>query len=244
MLQNKKELSFLRRMSVNYGLHKRCRLVLAYRARGRLLDVGCGSGQFLDAMRRQPGWSVVGVDTSPTAVSTAREMLGLEVYLSDLNNAPLSPASFDVVTMWDVLEHLHDPVGALSKIKTLLKPDGVLLVRTPSLDSWDAALFGRCWAGLDPPRHLVVFSRYTLYYTLQQGGFKVIGQHPGGGGYAVLLLSLRIALGIKPQSPGVRQLLQRMLEHPIANACLALPLWLLERTGKGAEMCFVAKPQE
>jgi len=238
------EVSKLKRISINYGLYKRCRLVLTYRSHGRLLDIGCGSGQFLDAMRKRPGWSVAGIDTSPIAVSAARELLGLEVYRSDIDSAPFPPASFDVVTMWDVFEHLYDPLHALETIRNLLKPDGVLIIRTPSLDSWDAALFGRCWAGLDPPRHLAVFSRSTLYRVLQRGGFRILKQHAGGGGYAILLLSLRIAWGHRTQWSRLRRLLWRLLEHPVAAACFALPLWLLERSGKGAEMCFVATPRE
>jgi len=234
-------LGLIKKISIKYGLHKRCRLVSTYQSHGRLLDVGCGTGQFLDAMRKRPGWSVVGIDISPVAIRVAREELKLDVHLGTLESVSFPEASFDVVTMWDVLEHLHDPVRALVVIGRILKPNGVLIIRTPSLDSWDAALFGRSWAGLDPPRHLVVFSRSTLVQVLQQASFEVIAWHPGGGSYPIFLLSLRFAWGIGPRASGVRGWIWRALAHPLAGAAFALPLWVLERAGKGSEMCVVAK---
>lgn len=81
-------LGLIKKISIKYGLHKRCRLVSTYQSHGRLLDVGCGTGQFLDAMRKRPGWSVVGIDISPVAIRVAREELKLDVHLGTSRVSP------------------------------------------------------------------------------------------------------------------------------------------------------------
>lgn len=99
---------------------------------GRLLDVGCGPGEFL-MQARAAGWDAVGVELTDDTVALARERTGLRVLAGDLTNEELiRPASFDVVTLWGVLEHLPDPAGMLDACRRILRPDGVLMLETPN----------------------------------------------------------------------------------------------------------------
>ena len=130
------------RLSVQYGLRKHCRLVLRYWAHGRLLDVGCATGQFLAEMASYPGWEVTGVEPSESAAAFARQAYSFPIYQSDLVSAGFPDGAFDVVTLWDVFEHLHDPLAMLAEVRRILVPNGVLIMRTPSLDSWDRVFLG------------------------------------------------------------------------------------------------------
>lgn len=144
--------------------------------KGRLLDVGCGNGQFLAKMRAL-GWDVVGVETDPKAVSVAREEYGLEVNQGTVEEAGFPTESFDAVTMNHVIEHLPDPVNTLRECRRLLKPAGRLVVITPNIRSLGSRLFGRAWRGLEPPRHLFLFSSSALKLTAERAGIEILDLH-------------------------------------------------------------------
>ena len=121
----------------------RCRAVRHACAKGgRLLDVGCGTGGFLKELCRDSKWQAVGVDISERALETARQQ-GLTVQCGELDSLHLPAASFDVVTLWEVIEHVPNPRGMLLEIHRLLKPAGVLLMSTPNSESWQAGLSNR-----------------------------------------------------------------------------------------------------
>lgn len=138
---------------------------------GRLLDIGCGQGTFLSEMSRA-GWNVQGVEPDTSAAAVARAH-GVPVVDKPLERAQLTPASFDAVTMNHVIEHFHDPNEALRIAYRLLQPGGLLWIATPNLDSRGHALFGLDWIGLEPPRHLVVFTRTSLARAVAGAGFDV-----------------------------------------------------------------------
>ncbi len=240
--QKLSDMPSLLRLSVRYGLRKRRRLVLRYRRAGRLLDVGCATGMFLAEMRGFPGWEVAGVEPSESAADFARRNYGIAVHHGDLASACFPDSQFDVVTLWDVFEHLYDPLAMLVEIRRILAPDGVLILRTPSLDSWDARVFGPYWAGLDSPRHLAIFSRQTALRILQKAGFVLRRFHTGSGSYFVGLLSLRFWADTTIARPLLRGLLLRLFDNPVARLALALPLALTDTLGLGSEMMIVAQP--
>lgn len=140
------------------------------RAPGTLLDVGCGSGDFLVAMQRR-GWTVVGTERDAARAAQVERDRGLPVHAGDLADLPLGPGRVDMVSLWHVLEHLHDPLGVLTRAHDLLAPDGILLLAIPNLDSWQARTFGRHWFHHDPPRHLWAFGRRGLLALLARAGF-------------------------------------------------------------------------
>ena len=134
---------------------------------GALLDLGCGSGSFLRELRRDPRWRGVGCDLSRAALAQAAGQ-GLPVWLGDLTAAR---GPLDAATLWEVLEHLPDPLAALRELRRLLRPGGLLLLSTPNAASLQAAAWGPWWAGWDPPRHLHLFTPRTLARALVAAGF-------------------------------------------------------------------------
>ncbi len=148
------------------------RQVLPWHGQGRLLDFGCGGGSFLERTRRQ-GWRVTGVDVSAVAIQRVRSQLGLRAFVGSLPHPELRPASFDVITMWHSLEHVHAPLEVLRQAHRLLVPGGKLLVVVPNIDSLPFRWFGSAWNGLDLPRHLTHFAPWTLQLLLERAGFRV-----------------------------------------------------------------------
>jgi 2-polyprenyl-3-methyl-5-hydroxy-6-metoxy-1,4-benzoquinol methylase len=141
----------------------------------RLLDVGCGNGDFLE-IARQAGWQAQGVDPDPDAAATAR-VRGFDVRIGGIEEFEDQAGNFDMVTLCHVIEHVPDPPSVLSSARRLLKPGGRLWIETPNLGSLGASRYGGCWRGLEPPRHLVVFSRAALEECLRAAGFGEIRQH-------------------------------------------------------------------
>lgn len=141
------------------------------RGRNRLLDVGCGNGDFLLRAKRS-GWSATGIDFDSAAVDVARRR-GLDVQLGTIGD--LSPfARFDAITLSHVIEHAPDPVGLLRQLWTRLEPGGLLWMITPNIDGPGFRRHGRYWTTLDVPRHLVMFNPSSLTTAIR----RATGQSP------------------------------------------------------------------
>lgn len=139
---------------------------------GRLLDIGCGQGTFLAEMRRA-GWDVQGIEPDVSAAAVARAS-GVPVINASFEEVPLSPESFDAVTLNHVIEHLYDPIEAFRIVHDLLRPGGMIWIATPNLESRGHDRYGRDWIGLDPPRHLVLFTRPSLARAVESAGFELL----------------------------------------------------------------------
>jgi len=138
---------------------------------GRLLELGCASGSYLEEMRRA-GWKVEGVEYSDTAARRARAK-GFEVQTSTVESAVVSPGSVDLVAAWMVLEHLHDPVGALRNIREWARPDGYLAVSIPVHGGLFLRLFGNASYDLHLPNHLYHFSSRSIRQLMERAGWTV-----------------------------------------------------------------------
>lgn len=162
-----------------YGEHLRLKLrgkaavILPFVPGGRLLDVGCGSGEFLQR-HVALGWEGWGVEVSPEAVRYAREKRGLRVFQGELAAARFPPAMFDTVVFNHSLEHMFSPTATLREVHRILRPGGRLFLALPNAASAEARLFGRWWFGWEVPRHLYHFTPRTLDRCLRQSGFRVI----------------------------------------------------------------------
>lgn len=145
----------------------------------KLLDIGCSSGLFL-AKARDAGFAVQGAELSPDTSAFARSHFGLPVQCCDWREAGYADASFDVITLFDVIEHLPDPLDDLRAVKRLLKPGGLLLQSTPNIDglfprlSYTLAHRLDYWPHPDPPHHLYQFSARTLAALTARAGYEVI----------------------------------------------------------------------
>jgi 2-polyprenyl-3-methyl-5-hydroxy-6-metoxy-1,4-benzoquinol methylase len=138
---------------------------------GRLLDVGCGDGSFLQAME-QRGWQVTGVDPDPAAAAVAGARIKGGVHAGYLETLSLPAGWFRAITLRHVIEHTTRPVKLLSECLRLLEPRGRLVVVTPNADSLGHRCFGRSWRELDPPRHLRLFHAEALGALAAQAGFS------------------------------------------------------------------------
>lgn len=141
-----------------------------------LLDVGCGNGDFLDFARRA-GWQVMGVEPDPQAAETARGR-GLDVRPGGIEVLAGASAAVDVITLSHVIEHVHEPQQMLRACHRLLKPGGFLWLETPNLDSLGHRVYGPAWRGLEPPRHLVLFTWGSLAKALEAAGFARLEPQP------------------------------------------------------------------
>ncbi|MBU0637749.1 MAG: class I SAM-dependent methyltransferase [Planctomycetes bacterium] len=137
----------------------------------RLLDVGCGTGCFLDEARRA-GWQVSGIEVSGYAAEQARQR-GLAVACAAAEGLRASPQTFDCVTLWDVLEHLRDPQRVLAAAARALRPNGVLALSTGDVTALCARLSGARWHLYNIPEHLFFFSPRALHKMLGRAGFVV-----------------------------------------------------------------------
>ncbi len=234
-------LSPWQRQSLGYGLRKRCRAVTRYKEAGRLLEVGCATGLFLDAMRATGKWQVQGVDVSEPAVHQAREQFGLEVFQGTLQEARFPAASYDAVAMWDVLEHVPNPKETVREVCRVLKPDGVFVFRVPVLDGWDRRLFGPLWAGWDAPRHLTAFSRQTIDTLLSQAGLRVQRAACTAGSYHAVALGLRFWARGRLSTAGQKRV-RRILEALPVRVATAPFFYLADRLGKSTLVTVVARP--
>jgi SAM-dependent methyltransferase len=140
---------------------------------GQILEIGCGRGEFLlEAQAR--GFTVSGIEISPTAAAIANQRLGTEqVVAGTLENVHFPEAYFDAVAFADVIEHIREPMDFLRRVFSLLKPGGMVFIVTPSLDSWSAKLMGRQWMEYKI-EHLYYFGKRTIRLALDQIGFKEI----------------------------------------------------------------------
>jgi ubiquinone/menaquinone biosynthesis C-methylase UbiE len=181
-----------------------------------LLDVGCYTGVFVEIAARH-GWDAWGMEPSRWAVEQAKAR-GLRVVQGTLDTAELPEAHFDVVTLWDVIEHVTDPRGALERVNRLLKPGGVVVVHTIDIDSLFARVLGARWPWL-MEMHIYYFSRRTLRAMLEKCGFRVLDDRPQGRylrlGYLANRVGALVPLVGKPAEWVVTKLGLRGMAVPI-----------------------------
>ena len=188
---------------------------------GRLLDVGCGDGAFVAHMAAL-GWRAEGVDPDAAAIAGARAA-GLKVTegtLSAVDDADHAGA-YDAITMSHVMEHVHDPAEELERVARLLRPGGLLWIATPNLESLGHRRFRKAWLGLDPPRHLVLFTHNSLERLLRSAGL-VPEPPPAAPALAWLQFAQSAAIeqGRLPHEGPVREMRRLRVTAALANLLL------------------------
>ena len=162
---------------------------------GRLLDVGCAAGFFLDEAR-QAGFEVTGCDLSGFAVTYASQVLGLDVVHGDFLEVDLPRQSFDVITLFNVLEHLPDQRAASRRLSELLRPGGVLVLETWDYRALVARALGTHWHDWAPPFVLYYYTRRTLAFLFESARWAMLGYRP-----ATKWISVRRALEVVARAP-------------------------------------------
>jgi 2-polyprenyl-3-methyl-5-hydroxy-6-metoxy-1,4-benzoquinol methylase len=180
---------------INQQKNKRTRMWISrlnrikkLQACGRLLDVGCGEGLFL-SLAQDSGWQISGTELSPYASKFASKALGTEIYDGQLHNASFADNSFDVVTMWHVLEHVEDPISCLSEVHRVLRPHGLLVLAVPNANDLVMQMAYRIirrrrlklFSIYDKEVHLYHFSPKTLNAYLEKTGFDCLRISPDYG---------------------------------------------------------------
>ena len=156
-----------------YMLGKKRQVVESYHQSGKLLDIGAGTGYFAAHMR-DAGWQVTGLEPDSGARKVAAEQLNLTLQpIEKLDH--IAQDTFDAVTMWHVLEHVHALNDNMVRIKSILKDDGLLVIAVPNYTSRDAGKYGEYWAAYDVPRHLWHFSPEAMRHLLDRHGFRLSG---------------------------------------------------------------------
>jgi 2-polyprenyl-3-methyl-5-hydroxy-6-metoxy-1,4-benzoquinol methylase len=150
---------------------KRMVLIEKYRKKGKLLDVGCSIGTFLDVAKKK-GWDVYGIDINKRSIDYCRKKLGLNAEVKKLEE--VKEKNFDVIIMNDILEHVADPLKILKIANSILKNKGILFIATPNIGSFLSKLTGKRWLHLKPDEHIYYFTPKTIRALLEKAGFTVV----------------------------------------------------------------------
>jgi SAM-dependent methyltransferase len=143
--------------------------LVPHKQSGVLLDLGCSSGAFLQSLCGK-GWDLFGIEMSAESAKQARAKSGANVFVGDILDAQFPPASLDVITCFDVFEHLYEPRRVMAKLAEWLKPEGIFYVLVPNVDSAESRIFGSYWHGLELPRHLFHYSPASLKFLAESAG--------------------------------------------------------------------------
>ncbi|MEM6320556.1 MAG: methyltransferase domain-containing protein [Bacteroidota bacterium] len=156
-------------------LNKKRQLVTKLTSGKRLLDIGSGTGYFLNHMQEN-GYEVIGVEIDADARQATKAKFGIDVNPTTPFLENKIRQQVDIITLWHVLEHLHDMDGYMQSMHRQLKDDGVVLIAVPNHKAYDAQHYGKHWAAYDVPRHLWHFSPKTVARLADKNGFKVVAQ--------------------------------------------------------------------
>lgn len=159
-----------------FALKSKVKLIDRYIDSGQVLDIGCGTGEFLNAMQ-QSKYEVTGIEPNEDARKQARRNYGLKV-IDENQIKELRKTHFNVITLWHVLEHVYNLEERISQLQELIATEGILIVAVPNPSSFDAKHYGKFWAAYDCPRHLYHFNQITIRKLFGKYGFEVIKQKP------------------------------------------------------------------
>ena len=157
---------------------------------GRLLELGCAYGYFLDVAREH--WDVAGIDLSPVAVAACAQRFGPAVICGDLLTVDLPIGHYDLVAAWDMIEHVNEPAPYVKRAFDLLRPGGHLVLTTGDVSSPAARLLGRRWRLMTPPSHLTFFSRHGMLAALTRAGYEDVRFETAGYARAVSFVLFRL----------------------------------------------------
>jgi SAM-dependent methyltransferase len=227
-----------------HGLSKRRKYVTSIKDRGKLLDIGCAAGNFMRAMQESSGWDLYGVEISEHAAKIAQRTHNLNVFHGEIHQSKYADNFFDIVTIWDVLEHLPNPDSFLHEVHRVLKADGVLIFRIPNGGSWDAKLFGKYWFGLDAPRHYYVFNQRTITKLLDLNGFRVSKIDCSIGSSVALSMNIRFLMAARNTPHNRRNFIMKVVSHPIFKLILLPLTFLFDQMLLGSFLTVAAEPKE
>ncbi|MFL5764827.1 MAG: class I SAM-dependent methyltransferase [Bacteroidia bacterium] len=177
-----------------YTLLKKLQLISKYFKTGNILDIGCGTGEFLNTCK-QAKWNTIGVEPDPDARKMAIDNFGLDVR-GEEDLKKLESGTFDIISMWHVLEHVPRLNERIEELKRLIKPNGIIIIAVPNCSSLDAKIYKESWAAYDVPRHLYHFTPKDIDSAFKKHGLRVSSVLPMVfDSFYVSMLSERIKTG-------------------------------------------------
>ena len=194
-------------------------------------------------MKKLGNWELTGVELSPRASQKARDAYGVDVFTGDLLEANFQDNKYDLVTLWNVLEHVYDPSATLHEVWRILRSGGLMIIRIPNPESLAARVFGKYWAGLDLPRHLFLFRKNLLVKMAEKAGFALVGTSSWGFMWPT---SVKYWQNGRVKNQGsirsaIAQIVYRLSQNIIVRS-LSFPFWeFINRIGLGENVTFVFK---
>jgi len=232
--------SKVKRWDKRYGLWKRVNLVHKYAPSGRWVDIGAGTGRILQEASLWGKWELMGIEPVDNAAHYIRNTLGVEIFSDRLENFTGYQKTFDVVTMWDVMEHLEEPIKGIEKVREILKPGGHFVFAIPNMDSWDRKVFKKYWIGYDLPRHMTLFPTDLLRTVLQENGFEICQRTCIAGSHGAFMLDLAF-WNRDVKSSLLTKVLGKGPDFILPRALTAAPLWLIDQLKMGSNITYVVR---
>lgn len=198
-----------------------------FRQTGNLLDVGCGDGHFL-FIAKQKGWNVFGTEFSDEAITVCKSK-GIEMYQGILQHYQ-STQPFDVITSFEVLEHINDGKEHIAKIQSLLRKDGLFYFTTPNFDAYSRQKLGGKWNIIEYPEHITYYNTKTIHYLLSRSGFEKISLRTTGYSPQRAEISSGTAVQEAPSDEALRQRIEKSVFLKLAKAAVN---FILNLTRKG-----------
>ena len=199
----------------------RIKTLLHFKPNGDLFEIGCAFGFFLECA--QPYWRVRGSDISDTAVRYARDVLKLDVQEGDFEQIQVPTDSFDIVAIWDAIEHLYDPVTAIAKCSEILRAEGIVAITTGDMGAFVPRLQKKAWRMI-VPEHLYYFSKRSMTLLLNRFGFDIIHlSHPGN--FRSISQMAHVLTWQRPETGWRKAVLRVVEKSPIAHCGIYLNLY-------------------
>ncbi len=189
-------INLLYKLARRFAIKSKLKLInaIAKNEKGRILDYGCGTGYFLRSMKKD-GWNIVGIEPNAKARELAEANTGEEIQ-EDITSLNMKNKKFNVITLWHVLEHVHNLNETVATLKSMLKEKGKIIIAVPNISSMDNEIYKEDWASYDVPRHLYHFDRDSMKTLMLKHGLKVKKTYPMRlDAYYISLLSEKYKTG-------------------------------------------------
>lgn len=232
--------SKVQRLNKRYGLWKRIRIINKYKSSGNWLDVGSGTGRILQEAQTWDQWQLFGLEPIPHLAEYTRNKLNIPVYPLSFEEYQSDGIRFDVITMWDVLEHLPAPAAGIQKVADLLNEGGYFIFTIPNVNSIWRKVFKRSWIGYELPRHLYLYPPNVLREMLESSGLNIVEKKCIAGSHGTLMLDLR-RWNKDRKSKLLSKILEKGEDYVPFRLLTFLPLWILDKLMLGTNITYIVK---